>query len=32
MQNERDMQSKARQNTISNLQKAYGMYYDYTPE
>jgi len=32
LQNERDMQSKARQQTISNLQKAYGMYYDYSPE
>ena len=32
MQNERDMQSKARQSTINNLEKAYGMYYDYTAE
>lgn len=32
MQNERDMQSKARQSTINNLEKAYGMYYDYTSE
>lgn len=32
MQNERDMQSKARQSTINNLEKAYWMYYDYTAE
>lgn len=32
LQNERDMQSKARQSTINNLEKAYWMYYDYTAE
>ena len=32
LQSERDAQMKARQNTITNLQKAYGMYYDYSPE
>ena len=32
MQNERALQSDARQKTISSLQKAYGMYYDYSPE
>ena len=31
LQNERDMQSKARQGTIDNLSKAYWMYYQYSP-
>ena len=32
LQNERSMQSDARQQTINNLSKAYWMYYDYSPE
>lgn len=32
LQNERKLQSDARKQTLTNLQKAYGMYYEYTPE
>ena len=32
MQNERNAQMDARQQTINNLKTAYGMYYDFTPE
>ena len=32
MQNERNAQMDARQQTINNLKTAYGMYYDYTAE
>lgn len=32
LQNERDMQASARQDTINNLSKAYWMYYSYSPE